>query len=389
MFSPIASDHIKSQFLSKLSNPSINLDISMDIEKSEQIMIFIATGGTEKVTVDFINSHQLSPPIILLSHDLNNSLPASMEIRTYLNAQGYDARIYHFKLETIAEKLQLLAQLHETRERMRMMKLGLIGGSSEWLIASNIDRDMVNQVWGISFDDIPIEVVSKNLEGQIDKTYFEGASKSYVSELEIMKASSVAAKLESIVQQRNLQGISIKCFDLLSHTDSITACSGLSYLNNKGIIAGCEGDLPSTISMAFLTYLSKKPVFMANITHVDIKSNHIKMAHCTVSTSILESYELLSHFETDKSVGIRGKFKEGMPITICKLFGQDLSDYWVSNGVIIRNITDASACRTQIEIKLEKSVEYFLNDSFANHHIMALGHLDEEIELYFRIFAKR
>ncbi len=86
-------------------------------------------------------------------------------------------------------------------------------------------------------------------------------------------------------------------------------------------------------------------------------------------------------------MGIRGRFKTGVPVTICKLFGPSLTDFWVGTGTILRNIEDDSACRTQLEIKLNKPVEYFLKGSLGNHHIMALGDYEKDIKMFFELFA--
>lgn len=392
-FSSIAPENLKQDLLK-----TINVDSSIvlsqadfeefyDPDDFDQLILiyFIATGGTENLVKEFVSKHKPRGPLILLSYDLNNSLPAAMETRTYLSSLGHDVKIVHTSFKDLKNKISDLAQLLDVKEKLSKTTLGLIGEPSDWLIASEIDREKVEQFWGIEIKDIPITESSRGLSNHIDNSFFENATNSYVTELEVVKASSVAARLKTIVDQYDLQAISIKCFDLLSLTDNITACCGLSHLNDLGIVAGCEGDLPATVTMAFLTYLSKKPPFMANVIHVDEDTNHVKIAHCTVATSIVEDYDLISHFETDKSVGIRGRFKTDVPITICKLFGPSLTDYWVSTGTIVRNISDDSACRTQLEIKLDKPVDYFLKHSMANHHIMALGDYTKEIEMFFEL----
>ena len=42
-----------------------------------------------------------------------------------------------------------------------------------------------------------------------------------------------------------------------------------THLNDIGITAGCEGDLPATVTMAFLKHLTGKAPFMSNVIHVD------------------------------------------------------------------------------------------------------------------------
>ncbi|MCE7734170.1 MAG: hypothetical protein GPJ54_04770 [Candidatus Heimdallarchaeota archaeon] len=390
-FSPIALDSLKDEVNRYITNDLWQIieqdSFDKDFSQNDFLLYLIGTGGTENLVRDFVSKHNPPSPIILLSYDLNNSLPAAMEIRTYLSSCGYEVNVIHASYKELPKKIGYIEHLLNVKEKMNETTLGLIGEPSDWLIASDIDREKVQGFWGIDIKDIPITESATELDGNINQSFFENATKSYVTELEVKKASSVAAKLKTIVNHHDLQALSIKCFDLLSLTDNITACCGLSYLNDIGITAGCEGDLPATVTMAFLKHLTGKAPFMSNVIHVDEDSNHVIIAHCTVATSIVEEYDLISHFETNKSVGIRGRFKTGIPVTICKLFGPSLTDYWVSTGTILRNIENDSACRTQLEIKLDKPVEYFLKDSLANHHIMTIGDYEKEIMMFFELFA--
>jgi L-fucose isomerase-like protein len=126
---------------------------------------------------------------------------------------------------------------------------------------------------------------------------------------------------------------------------------------------------------------------MANVTEVDQDSNSAVFAHCTVPLGNVDSYEITSHAETGKSVGLRGQFKP-QEVTIVKVFGNDLSQFWVSGGTIVENLRGEGNCRTQIRVSLEESVDYFLERPLANHHLIVLGeHVDllrEFLEFVFR-----
>jgi L-fucose isomerase-like protein len=71
---------------------------------------------------------------------------------------------------------------------------------------------------------------------------------------------------------------------------------------------------------------------------------------------------------------------------MCKIGGPELTEVWVGSGMIIENVEDESACRTQIKIKLNEPVDYFLKNSIANHHILILGDYMEIINLFFEFF---
>ncbi|MFX0117482.1 MAG: fucose isomerase, partial [Candidatus Hodarchaeota archaeon] len=97
------------------------------------------------------------------------------------------------------------------------------------------------------------------------------------------------------------------------------------------------------------------------------------------------TFSLTTHFETDKSVAVKGRFKVPQKVTILKMGGEDLTQRWVAKGKIVENPSNQMACRTQIKILvLDKPVNYFLENSIANHHCVVLGDYVEEIQEFFR-----
>ncbi|MHA1290271.1 MAG: fucose isomerase, partial [Candidatus Thorarchaeota archaeon] len=137
-----------------------------------------------------------------------------------------------------------------------------------------------------------------------------------------------------------------------------------------------------TFTMMLSKLLTETPSFMANVASIDQELNSAVFAHCTIPTSITEKYEITNHFETGMSIGVRGKLPL-TEVTVVKVFGEDLSDYWVSGGTIIENLVNDTGCRTQIRVAMEEPVDYFLEESLANHHIIVLGDLQHEFEGFF------
>jgi len=164
---------------------------------------------------------------------------------------------------------------------------------------------------------------------------------------------------------------------------SISGCYSLSYLNNKeDFVAGCEGDIPATFTMLLSKLLTGTPAFMANVASIDQELNTAVFAHCTIPTSITEKYEITNHYETGMSVGVRGKLPL-TEVTVVKVFGENLGIYWVSGGTIIDNLVNDKGCRTQIRVAMDEPVDYFLEESLANHHIIVLGDLQHDFVSFF------
>ena len=388
-FSPISPEGVKDEVLKQISTTKVkmiepdNFQLGSDLNRN---YLFIGTGGTENDVADFLKRHPLPPPVIILSYDLRNSLPAAMEIRSYLQREGIDARIIH---STLAELEQMISEWCEFAEillKLSESTLGIIGKPSSWLIASDISSDKAQKRWGLTTRQLPLDslIESVRFEGAPEHLgeFKQSSTSCAPSDDEIRKAGLVAQALKELVQKENLDAVTVECFSLLMET-SVSGCFALSLLNDlQESTAGCEGDVPATFTMMLGRMLTGQLGFMSNVTTIDNGENTAVFAHCTLPTSLAESYEITSHFETGLSIGIRGTFKH-QDVTVFKVFGEDLSEFWVSDGKIIENLVNETGCRTQIRVSLEEDVDYFLERSLANHHIVFPGKHAEKIRRFF------
>ncbi|HNR65560.1 MAG TPA: fucose isomerase, partial [Atribacterota bacterium] len=148
-----------------------------------------------------------------------------------------------------------------------------------------------------------------------------------------------------------------------------------------GLMAGCEGDVPSLISMILLHNLTNEPIFLANPVCIDEEKNEITFAHCTIPLNMCESYKLESHFESGMGVAVRGKVEKG-PVTIFKLDG-NAEKYYLAEGEIVDNLNSPDMCRTQLKISLKIPVHDFLEKSIANHQLICKGWHGPLLEQFF------
>jgi L-fucose isomerase-like protein len=212
--------------------------------------------------------------------------------------------------------------------------------------------------------------------------FIKQAAGTNVPQEELVRAEDVAQALTRFIRTHKLDAVTVECFSLLQQT-GITGCYALSRLNDlESVVAGCEGDIPATFTMILAKLLTERPAFMANVTDVDLDSNSVVFAHCTVATSMVDAYEITTHFESGKSVAIQGRLRP-QPVTVLKVLGEDLSRYWVSSGVVIPHQTTANGCRTQVRVKLTEPVSYFLEESLANHHVIVPGNYAKVLSEFF------
>jgi len=388
-FSPISPDGVKETVLQQLQQDGVLIVDPEDFKHGSAInrnYIFIGTGGTENLVADFLRKHSWESPVILLSYELRNSLPAAMEIRSFLQREGIESRIIHAPLTDLGVKLSEWGEFAELLANIRKSTLGIVGQPSSWLIASKFNLDDVKRRWGLTIRQFPLDSLIQSVQSAESPNYidsFKGSSRTCTpSDEEIRKAGLVAQALKDLVEKENLAVVTVECFSLLMDT-SVSGCFALSLLNDlEESTAGCEGDVPATFTMYLGRMLTGQLGFMSNVTQVDKEKNEAVFAHCTIPTKLAESYEITSHFETGLSIGIRGTLKQ-QDVTVLKVFGDDLSQYWVSDGRIVENLVNETGCRTQIRVVLDEDVDYFLEKSLANHHIVFPGKHAERIRRFF------
>lgn len=327
--------------------------------QSDLDIIFVRTGGTENL---FKKRHIETPktrrPVYLLSWGSNNSLAASMEILSWLRQRETKGEIIHGTPEHISSVIAEKEQIEKARKSIVNSNAAIIGSPSDWLIASNIDEEAIKAKIGFYIKVIPIRQVEK-AAGKV-KPGEEGAEQIYEA-------------LKSVIEANGVDAFTIRCFDLLSSLKN-TGCLALAKLNAEGYIAGCEGDIPSMLSMLVSRAVSGVSGFQANPSRIDTEKGEVVFAHCTIPLNMVERYELDTHFESGIGVGIRGFMKEG-PVTVFKL-APDASRFFAEEGELVENLCESNLCRTQQKIRFndKEATKYFLTNPIGNHHIIIPGH---------------
>ena len=369
---------IEEKFGEKFEN--INLE-DFNKDKDYFSLIFIKSGGVEGKFKQIFK--QINEPYLLLSSGLHNSLAASLEIASFLKQKGEKVEIIHGDSDYIARRIKELRKIFQVKNKLISIKLGVIGKPSDWLIASDVDYLKVKETLGISLIDIEMDELVKEIDRGhcFDYPKLNDIKNKGFDSKSIEGALKIYNGFKAIVNKYKFDGITVRCFDLLEIYKN-TGCLGLSLLNDEGIIAGCEGDIPALISMTILHYLTDEPVFMANPSSIDINQNEIILAHCTLPLNMPDEFYLKTHFESGLGVGIKGNIKEGKA-TIFKL-SRDGKEYFVSGGEIIENLDSENLCRTQIRFRMNEGVKYFLQNSLGNHHLICKGDYSEIVREFFK-----
>lgn len=343
-------------------------------------LIYVRTGGTEGLFKEIYDN--ICGPVRILTSGKSNSLAASMEILSFLNAQGRTGEIIHGSIGYVASRIGVLAKVSEALRKLDGSRLGVIGAPSDWLISSEADRPEIARRVGVTLVDIPIaDLIAEYEKVQADdleplaEDVRAGLSAKGPSVLDKYAdgAFRIYKALKNIVARHQLTGLTMRCFDLL---DSIgnTGCLALAMLNAEGIPAGCEGDVPALLSMTIGNALTGVSGFQANPSRIDPQTGEILFAHCTVPLNMLKDYTFNTHFESGIGIAVSGEIPSG-PATVFKVSG-DMSRSFCCGAELVRCQNEGSLCRTQAILKADDPkvcTDYFLTRPIGNHHIIFPG----------------
>lgn len=347
-------------------------------------VIFIESGGTEEEFKEIYLS--LPEPHILVATGANNSLPASLEICSFLTQQNHRFVLLHgTPLEVVemtkeAHKKQEAHKIHKKTKILSGMRLGVVGKPSNWLISSITDYKALKEKLGVELVDVSFESFRKEIDeakGVVDPVVFEPKLNEKVSLETLEGALKIYSALRNIIQKNNLNGVTVRCFDLLG-TFHNTSCLALAMINKDGYIATCEGDVPTMLTMALVRQLTHQSAFQVNPSYINVKNRYAIFAHCTLPLDMCLSYKFDTHFESGIGLGIAGRLNLGK-VTVLKV-NKDWSKFQAFDAKITANLGRNDLCRTQVKAEFDEDISSLLDEPLGNHIVICYGAHKKEIE---------
>ena len=329
--------------------------------------VMIATGGVENLFKRLMPSTGK-----LIADGRNNSLAASLEILTYLEGKGKEGQLIHGTND------EIIASIVETvcTPSLRGVRIGLFGQPSDWLIASGVDRNYLLEHFGVETLDIDLQRLIDGIKA-IPQTDAVKVAQAIVkkakavkepSETDMVEAAKAYLAIKKICEEERLDAMTIRCFDIVKSCGT-TSCLALALLNDEGIVAGCEGDMQTLMSMLLAKRLCGEEAFMANPSNLTATTS--MLAHCTIPLAMCDGISIRSHFESSIGVAIQGVLPM-TDYTIFKWGGPRLDRYFVTEAKAVEAPYSDHFCRTQITLNVNLK-PYLLKHSIGNHHVIIKG----------------
>jgi L-fucose isomerase-like protein len=345
------------------------------------LAVVVLTGGTEQRILDAATARPDREPVVVVAHPWHNSLAAALESVARLHQDGRPARIVY--LDGTPNARAALAEAADdvaVARRLRGLRIGLVGAPSDWLVASAPTPAAVRDAWGPEV--VPIDIAealsayrrtSSDAGAVLTASVVDGAAAIHEPSTAVVAAARVHPVLADLVRNHRLDALTVRCFDLVTELRT-SGCLALAELNDAGITAGCEGDLPSTVAMIWTRLLLDQVPWMANPVQIHRDEDVLVLAHCTVARSLTTRYRITSHFESGLGAAIDGALEPG-PVTLVRIGGRRLDRCWFAEGQSIRRPVQEGLCRTQLAVRLPATaIDELLAAPLGNHVVVVRGH---------------
>jgi L-fucose isomerase-like protein len=357
-------------------------------------IVFIGSGGVEEMVKKAIN--KLPSYVLLIADGLKNSLAASLEILSWMRQEGRQGRVIHGDANYMMQEINDYMVGYEALNKLHNMRVGVIGKPSGWLISSNVDYSFIHDKWGTELVDLLLEEVvtiykqvsPEDVREEVDEFIEKASSIKEPTREDVCKAMRLCFALQIVVQKYRLNAFTLNCFDLIPLTGT-TGCVALSLLNERGIPAGCEGDIQTLLTMLVIKAATGEPSFMANPSKITNNLNHeMIFAHCTIAPCMTDEYVIRTHYESQSGVAIEGRLNP-TDVTVVKCGGRCMDRYFASDAELLECIDNPNMCRTQIHLRLKEPLDYFLEHSIGNHHVIVRGNYRKRIDSVMRMLGAK
>ena len=285
---------------------------------------------------------------------------------------------------------------------MKSCRIGLVGGRVPGFYTSNFDEMKTRSQFGTAVEVADLVEVVDAAEKLTPEQLAEAravvkrsSSKvNSVPEHELELAAKMFGAFKLLTAKYDLEALAIRCWPEFSDIFGIAPCAVIGMLNDAGIPASCEGDVPGAITMVLLKALAGGgvPLFVDLISY-DEKNNTGVIWHCGAAPVSLcrnfEETEYRLHFRVDggDKKGVTNDFslKPG-PITLAKL-DQDADGHFrmlIAKGEAVD--TEPFIRGNPLTIRFDSPVKNLIDTimlkGFEHHYTVIHADVTEELLQY-------
>jgi L-fucose isomerase-like protein len=261
---------------------------------------------------------------------------------------------------------------------------------AEWEITS--DFGLVRRKLGVEIEEVPREELAARCEALSKKESAEAAALAEAliagadqgerprpGDNEIVKATRLYMAMNAFLDERRADAATIVCNDFRTggYQDFPVPCVALTFLQDRGIPAACQGDMDALLTMILFKRATGRVSFMGGAR---AEGERLTVSHCVLSRRMTgpgaaEPYHLADYHGTRPSPTIHTDLPRGQEVTVARLT-RNLERLIVTRGTVVDSRDEPGSCRNTLEIEVEdvgklmsavRGVQYHLVLACGNH----------------------
>ena len=191
--------------------------------------------------------------------------------------------------EMFIRRLEVTARALTAVKNLKTSKLALVGGIAPGFNDLYFDERLGQERLGIKIERghefSEIQGRAEAYTGAEIERYLEGSAS---ARFDMGKASKENRDAHAryykaymdFAGEYGYDALAVSCWPQMATASSAYSCSIVSKLNQDGVVAACEGDLPGAASMLLQKYIIKAPVTLMDLSGIDESDQTILMWHC-------------------------------------------------------------------------------------------------------------
>lgn len=191
------------------------------------------------------------------------------------------------------ERFQITLKAIKAIKTVRRSRIGLIGGVANGFENMNFDERVLLKKFGtyIQTRHSVEEIVARakgyaeaEVAATLAEMHGEGRwNQARVSGADMNKSARVFMALRDFAAENQYNALCISCWPRFQEVYGIAVCGAMSRLNQAGIVAPCEGDVPGAINMLILNAINGASATIMDLVNLDETDQSVNLWHCGVA----------------------------------------------------------------------------------------------------------
>ncbi len=185
-------------------------------------------------------------------------------------------------------RLEITVRALNTLKQLRQTKIGLIGGAAPTFLNLDYDAPAIARQLGVKIETHPLDDVFGRVNSYAESEVAEivqamtaRAAEVQVTQEWMVRTGRIYLALRDLAGEENYNALGVRCWpEFQSELGGIGPCAAISWLNETGLPASCEGDVPGAISMLAAYHVSQAPATMTDLVALAEEEELAQMWHC-------------------------------------------------------------------------------------------------------------